>query len=69
MTVFTSRFAAGTSTLMAVTCNAAGTADAVVLRKATTIMPMMPPAIAILRGSCRVSVTLRFLNIRAAVAQ
>ncbi len=47
ITVFTSRLAAGTSTLIAVTCSAAGTAEAVVLRNATTSMPMMPQAMAI----------------------
>ncbi|MNP53708.1 hypothetical protein D3C76_1482040 [compost metagenome] len=69
MTVFTSRLAAGTKTLMAVTCKAAGTAEAVVLRKATTKMPMIPHAIAIFFGSCMVSATFRFLIIRAAAPQ
>ncbi|MNC66293.1 hypothetical protein D3C75_1166790 [compost metagenome] len=67
--MLTSRLAAGTRTFTAVTCNAAGTAEAVVLRKATTIMPMMPQAIAIFLGSCRVSATLRFFTINAAAPQ
>ncbi|MNN69839.1 hypothetical protein D3C81_1856570 [compost metagenome] len=69
MTVLTSRFAAGTSTLTAVTCSASGTAAAVLLRKATTMAPMMPPAMAIFLGSCKVLARSRFLNSSAAVAQ
>ena len=69
ITVFTSRFAAGTSTLTAVTCSASGTDEAVRLRKATTIMPMMPQEMAIFFGSCSVSPTLRFFSISAAAPQ